>query len=904
MNSYENSLNSYIKLFPNSYMPLLLMYLSREGLIDIELNTDADDSRILYRVEKEELKSFLDVSKKWISVLKKYAEVILQSEDKTMREELVEELISDGIDTAVLFTVYNLLLFSSSKKFLSVSIVIDVPNDSPLKKVINVIKGSDLPFYDNNALFFYAYMILTKYSNKKKGGNGDKWDHKFWVEDFEYTFSKIQSCSGYNEFVQPKELTQLVLSLYKGGSIYNPFAGIASYAIQLHYELGAPGMYSSYSIGDHYYADEINELTWAIGKLRLLAYDSDSKNYVCGDSSLWRKGIANNILSTPPIGYRIKNEKGKTEYADDFVIRRGIDMLAENGLLACVVPMTFMSRRETADLRKRIVDEGLLESIVYLPEKLFQNSSIRTAIVFIRKAPHDHVTLINATDAIRGKNRMANILDEEIVANLLYHDTPTGFYTFDSDGMMEEKLPKSKFYRLKAHVSYDEIATANYDLIPGRYFLENITVVEGYKLLSLNTFVNGLPNIAGESGHGKIIRPSMLAKDGFTHVSADNLPEGEFKKDYRVIDRSALLFSPLASLRPTLFDNPNGEKVYYKPDTLHAVYLKKDVVIPDYIVLELDKPYVQEQISLFTVGYIPRLKIEDFLSVYIQIPSSSRALSIEKSVVDQQKALHFSEINAELARLKDKQHDNYVKMLRQRKHRIGQILGDLVPGFDLLDDFRIEKGGVLRDSDIVAFKTGETVEDYFIKLRKIIARVNTLVKNLTDNEEWGAPTLLNIDDFINDIPNNHLSDKFSFQFSIRHYDEKQDARVKDYMVFANKSHLSTVFENIISNASRYGFTDNKRKDYRIRIFMDDDMIDNNPAVRICISNNGTPIHPSVDRSRFFEWGYGSGDGIGTWQLKDIIEHYGGSVRLNEYPDDDAGFCTEYEIIIPRYIENE
>ena len=40
------------------------------------------------------------------------------------------------------------------------------------------------------------------------------------------------------------------------------------------------------------YADEINELTWAIGKLRLLAYDSDSKNYVCGDSSLWRKGIA------------------------------------------------------------------------------------------------------------------------------------------------------------------------------------------------------------------------------------------------------------------------------------------------------------------------------------------------------------------------------------------------------------------------------------------------------------------------------------------------------------------------------------------------------------------------------------------------------------------------------------
>ena len=69
-------------------------------------------------------------------------------------------------------------------------------------------------------------------------------------------------------------------------------------------------------------------------------------------------------------------------------------------------------------------------------------------------------------------------------------------------------------------------------------------------------------------------------------------------------------------------------------------------------------------------------------------------------------------------------------------------------------------------------------------------------------------------------------------------------------------------------------------------------------MRICVSNNGTPIHPSVDRKRFFDWGYGSGTGIGTWQLKDIVEHYGGTIRLNEYSEEISEFQTEYEIVLP------
>jgi signal transduction histidine kinase len=359
-------------------------------------------------------------------------------------------------------------------------------------------------------------------------------------------------------------------------------------------------------------------------------------------------------------------------------------------------------------------------------------------------------------------------------------------------------------------------------------------------------------------------------------------------------------------MRPTLLLNPNGEKLYYKTDTLQAVYVKENVVLPEYVVLELSKSYVQEQVMVLAKGdIIPRLGLNEFKCLRIAIPNIARqALKVERKLVDDQKNLHFSKVNAELVALKDKQHEDYVKMLRQRKHRIGQLLGDLVPGFDTLDDFRKDNGGILKDTDVIAIKTGETVDDYFTILRNIINRIDTLVKNLTDREEWGKPSMIDIDDFLINLPNTHLKENFDFQFIMSqdvHFDYNEFETRKN-IVLANESELSTVFENIIKNASKYGFTDEERNDYRIRISVDEYMIDNNQAVRICVSNNGTPIHPSLDRNRFFEWGYGNGDGIGTWQLKDIIEHYGGSIRLNEYPDEVAGFCTEYEIVLPLIIK--
>jgi len=907
-----------MKLFPGSYTPLLIMYLAHKGLLKLVHEFEENDPRILVSVDGESLHDFFGAG-----IMKELIQDPKVWKRKNMTFEETVNLMNMSIlkdrDVYVMLPLIDLWPFILAGK--PTAIIADVSKDDQISDLINIIVSSDHSSDDPAALLFFSTMLMKKYEpfseddesaeekSPKEREEEKRFEHELLIEDFEKTLDKIQSYASEKSWSQPKELSRVILTQYKGGSIYNPFAGLASYATQLLVDVGWPThCISSNNIGDHYYGEEINELAWAIGKLRLLVYHADSKNYNVGDSTTWRGGTANNVLCTPPFGLRIENEDGKMEYAESFVIRRGLDTLADKGLLACVVPQSFLYRKDSEELRKRIVESGWLESIVFLPEKLFMNTDIRTAIIFIRKSEHESINLINATNAAYRKNSRLNILDEEIVANLLCHSSYPSSFIYDSRETMEEELPKSEFERLRIRVTNKSIAKYNYDLSPGNYLLSTVSASKGCKLVSLRDIVSGMPEKVGSEGTGKVIRPSSLSKDVYTPLYSTDLSTAKVKAHFKVIDQDAILFSAISANHPTLFKCADGDRAYIDPALMGAVFLTSKAILPEYVLVELEKPYVREQIQLLSKGGgTPRITVEDFLLARIQIPNSrAQALSLEKESYDNAKALHFSKINEELVALKDKQHSDYVKMLRQRKHRIQQLMNEFAPAFALLDKCRVRNDGVLHNEDIVAARTGETVESYFHKMNVIVGKIETLVTNLVDKDHWDAPSSLNIDSYVHQIPLTHISDKYGFQIllpedGISFEEEEEAISSEGRNIEINENDMSTVFDNIIANAAKWGFTDDTRKDYRIRIEVSDGMIDNRKAARITISNNGEPIHPSVDRQRFFEWGYGSGTGIGTWQLKDIVEHYGGSIQLNEYPDDVAGFCTEYEIVLPLIV---
>ena len=89
--SYENSLNSFMKLYPNSYMPLLIMYLSREELIKIEYDVDENDPRMLLSVTGAELAEFLNIDK----IPEKRASESLDDNDISELNQTIQQLSKD-----------------------------------------------------------------------------------------------------------------------------------------------------------------------------------------------------------------------------------------------------------------------------------------------------------------------------------------------------------------------------------------------------------------------------------------------------------------------------------------------------------------------------------------------------------------------------------------------------------------------------------------------------------------------------------------------------------------------------------------------------------------------------------------------------------------------------------------
>lgn len=88
------------------------------------------------------------------------------------------------------------------------------------------------------------------------------------------------------------------------------------------------------------------------------------------------------ILANPP--YRELRGESHIEKAIPFV-RKNLDLLVDKGLMAIILPETFLQKSSCKDIRKRILEECEMLEIWQLPEGIFEESSSATAILFLRK---------------------------------------------------------------------------------------------------------------------------------------------------------------------------------------------------------------------------------------------------------------------------------------------------------------------------------------------------------------------------------------------------------------------------------------------------------------------------------------------------------------------------------------
>ena len=249
---------------------------------------------------------------------------------------------------------------------------------------------------------------------------------------YEFLIKNFASTSGKKagEFYTPPEVSQLMALLMAprpGDEICDPTCGSGSLLMKCGRVVREQHGSRKYAL----YGQEAIGSTWALAKMNMFLHGEDNHRVEWGDtirnpklldsdSSLKHFDI---VVANPPFSLEKWGFEGadkdkfsrfrrglpprtKGDYA--FILHMVETMKPRTGRMAVVVPhgVLFRSAAE-GKIRRKLIEENLLDIVIGLPEKLFYGTGIPAAVlVFRKKKSDDKVLFIDASRAFEaGKNQ-------------------------------------------------------------------------------------------------------------------------------------------------------------------------------------------------------------------------------------------------------------------------------------------------------------------------------------------------------------------------------------------------------------------------------------------------------------------------------------------------------------------
>jgi type I restriction enzyme M protein len=245
---------------------------------------------------------------------------------------------------------------------------------------------------------------------------------------YEFLIGRFADSAGKKagEFYTPSEISTLLAKLVdprSGDRICDPTCGSGSLLIKVTQEIGS----KNFSI----YGQEVNGATWALCKMNMFLHEFDNADIRWGDTINSPKLLENDslmkfdvVVANPPFSldkwgadnaatdkfnrfHRGTPPKSKGDFA---FITHMIETTYENiGRVGVIVPHGVLFRGAAEGvIRKRLIEENLLEAVVGLPANLFFGTGIPAAMLIFNKGKKDNTDVL-FVDASReyesGKNQ-------------------------------------------------------------------------------------------------------------------------------------------------------------------------------------------------------------------------------------------------------------------------------------------------------------------------------------------------------------------------------------------------------------------------------------------------------------------------------------------------------------------
>ena len=268
---------------------------------------------------------------------------------------------------------------------------------------------------------------------------------------YEYLLRKFAEGQGQSagEFYTPKEVGWLMAKLINPEpytTIYDPACGSGGLLIKprLLFEQTHP---DDKSQAPQIYGQELTPTTYAMAKMNAFLHDFIGADIQIGDTFRNPRFVASNS-SLQHFDYVLANPMwNQKEYNDGFYesdswnrftygiapsssadwgwVQHILASLKENGRAAIVLDTGAVSRGSGSkntdrerDMRKKFVEEDLIESVILLPENLFYNTSAPGIILLLNRSKPDErkeqILLINLSQYFE-KGKPKNILTDDAI---------------------------------------------------------------------------------------------------------------------------------------------------------------------------------------------------------------------------------------------------------------------------------------------------------------------------------------------------------------------------------------------------------------------------------------------------------------------------------------------------------
>lgn len=770
-------------------------------------------------------------------------------EDSVQIVLLLVSLYKDDVINEETFT--NDLDFSKLKALVVESKLNNQSKETYLH-VIEVLTSS-LVILFSQPLNYFSFVFFKLEKNELEENFSQVFD-SFLYKYFE----SIGRFSG--EFLFPDEISRLMLKvaqLNKNATIYNPFAGPASFGTLSNAE-------------NRYIGQEINIRIQIIGMLRLLAKNSNSTKSILLGDSIFNWNPTNEkfdlIISSPPFNMslpeKIQGKWGIHVKVESFFIEKSLESISNNGKVVMIIPEGFLTNKSNtfSNLRSELVQNDLLEMVISLPSGVFKNTAIRTSVLVLNKAKNHRgfVRFVKSDNFIEIQNR-TKLLDWESLVN---------------------ELNKFESSSVKT-ISNSEIILNDNLLNVNRYFLEQIQ--NGVKLNEILISHNGIKI-------SDVFESRVVNIKDIKGINV-NIDELEIKKEYnktffRKIEMSCLLIAPSSNYLKASWFEYTGEPIIVKHN-IKAFKVDQNKIDITYLIQQLNEDYVKKQLNAFTMGSVmPLINVDDILKLEISLPS----LVEQKDWVNKKflKSLDFEKDKVSLIR------KQFNEELGSKQHNIRQHLKNVKDSLDVLVTFMDKNNGVLKKDDIINPLRGITVLKRIESLQASLSNVIFEVNNLTNESNFSSTEKIDLIQIINETIEEHVTSNYEIDFKP---DELIFQEIKNfkYEIEFSKRDFKELINNVIENAVNHGFID-KAKQYKLSIYLrvEDDKI------VLQMVNNGLPFPKDVSKSfgiKGFKAGKTGNKGIGVWKIIQTVLHFGHEYSVIDEPNAEfpAGWIFKFNI---------